>query len=326
MAYFELHPIDPFRLDLTVWVLRRQAHNAMDVWNRGTYLRTWHYRGGLLTLRLWQSHGPSDPVLEGEIYEGPDDADAIAWAGARLNWILGLDRDRSSLYNALIVKDAGLAPLMDRYHGFSPPRFDSLYEGLINAVACQQLSLSVGITLLNRLCRLCAGDTGSTRSILPFPTPQRLLEQDPALLRDIGFSHPKIRSLRAVAQAALDGELNERVWHTQARDLIETRLVQLPGIGRWSAEYVLLRALGHLDVFPGDDVGGRKGLLHWLGAHATAVGYEDTLAHLKPWAPYGGMIYFFMLLRRLEQEGHIAIDKEKHPSDNTATDDVGACP
>ncbi|MBU2735195.1 base excision DNA repair protein, partial [Acidithiobacillus caldus ATCC 51756] len=43
MGYFALRPHPPFRLDLTVWGLRRQAHNAMDVWEQDAYLRTWNY-------------------------------------------------------------------------------------------------------------------------------------------------------------------------------------------------------------------------------------------------------------------------------------------
>ncbi|MGC9239930.1 MAG: base excision DNA repair protein, partial [Acidithiobacillus sp.] len=86
---------------------------------------------------------------------------------------------------------------------------------------------------------------------------------------------------------------------------IMDRLQQLPGIGRWSAEYVLLRALGRLEVFPGDDVGGRNGLFRWLDRDPRRASYEETLAQVAPWSPYAGMVYFLMLLRRLEADGHI---------------------
>ena len=305
VGYFSLHPSPPFRLDLTVWGLRRQAHNAMDVWEQDAYLRTWNYGETRLALRLWQTRGVEEPMLEGEIYAGPDDDRAIAWVCERLQWILGLDRDLTPWY-VFAAEDPRLASLRERYRGFRPPRFDSLYEGLINAVACQQVSLQVGILLLNRLRRAYEGDSGGLHQTLPFPTPQQLLEQEPELLRSLGFSRQKVRGLRAVAEAARAGDLDERAWQGMPAEAIRDRLTQIPGIGRWSAEYVLLRALGRLDIFPGDDVGGRKGLLRWLGGEARAVGYEDTLAHLKAWAPFAGMVYFFMLLRRLEEAGYIA--------------------
>ncbi|BBF66723.1 hypothetical protein AFERRID_29410 [Acidithiobacillus ferridurans] len=69
--YFRLSPRPPFRLDLTVWALRRQAHNRMDGWESETYRRVWRYGDGWLKVRLWQTKGDPDPFLEGEIYEGP---------------------------------------------------------------------------------------------------------------------------------------------------------------------------------------------------------------------------------------------------------------
>jgi len=303
MGYFTLHPYPPFRLDLTVWVLRRQPHNAMDLWKDDTYVRTWIYDQQRLSLRLWQTQTDPQPRLEAEIYEGPDDARAVDWVRERLSWVLGLDRAPDGL--ACAESEPRFAALLQRYRGLRPPRFDSLYEGLINAVACQQVSLYVGITLLNRLCRLCAGESAHEHSNHPFPSPERLLEQDPAFLRDIGFSRQKIRSLRAVAETALEGELDERDWQHRTRREIESRLTRLPGIGRWSVEYVLLRALGRIDVFPGDDVGGRRGLLRWLGEDAKTQSYEDTLHRLRPWSACAGLLYFFMLLRRLEEEGFV---------------------
>lgn len=54
------------------------------------------------------------------------------------------------------------------------------------------------------------------------------------------------------------------VWHVTATRRLP-RLRELRGVGRWTAEYVLLRRLGRLHVFPGDDVGAQKSLARWLG-------------------------------------------------------------
>ncbi|WP_226833456.1 hypothetical protein [Acidithiobacillus caldus] len=62
--YFRLSPRPPFRLDLTVWALRRQAHNRMDDWERETYRRVWRYGDGWLKVRLWQTKGDPDPLTD----------------------------------------------------------------------------------------------------------------------------------------------------------------------------------------------------------------------------------------------------------------------
>ena len=78
----------------------------------------------------------------------------------------------------------------------------------------------------------------------------------------------------------------------------------LKGIGRGTAEYVLLRGLGRLDVFPGDDVGARGNLARWLETEGI-MDYLKVEGPLKQWAPDKGLIYFHLLLDGLERTGQI---------------------
>jgi 3-methyladenine DNA glycosylase/8-oxoguanine DNA glycosylase len=76
--------------------------------------------------------------------------DACRTLAAALTRLLGPDIDLGRFYR-LAEADPLLRPLADRFRGLKPPRFPSLFECLVNAFACQQLSLTVGIRLLNRL-------------------------------------------------------------------------------------------------------------------------------------------------------------------------------
>ena len=76
----------------------------------------------------------------------------------------------------------------------------------------------------------------------------------------------------------------------------------IPGIGRWTAEYALLRGLGRLEVYPGDDVGARNRLARWLGRKAP-LDYEGVAAVTRRWQPYAGVVYFHMLLAGLAESG-----------------------
>ena len=75
-------------------------------------------------------------------------------------------------------------------------------------------------------------------------------------------------------------------------------LVRQRGIGRWSPNYVLLRGLGRLHVFPQSDVGALNGLRSFLAA---AGRDDDPRVALASWAPDAGLVYFHLLLRGLEQ-------------------------
>jgi DNA-3-methyladenine glycosylase II len=80
------------------------------------------------------------------------------------------------------------------------------------------------------------------------------------------------------------------------------QLLRWKGVGRWTAEYVLLRGLGRLHVFPGDDVGARNNLQRWLGLKKP-LDYEGTRRTLAKWKPYAGFIYFHLLLDGLADAG-----------------------
>ncbi|MGH9295516.1 MAG: DNA-3-methyladenine glycosylase family protein, partial [Acidimicrobiales bacterium] len=232
--------------------------------------------------------------------------DAIAEARRTLENMLGLGVDLAGFYD-LACSDGRLDQLARRFCGVRPPRFASAFEALVNAVACQQLSLTVGIHLLDRLAAVY-GPTVALRAAPPgFPTPERLAGAEPAHLRGLGFSLAKARTLtllaRKVAAGAFDLDGLEDLDDEQAF----ATLVSLPGIGRWSAEYVLLRGLGRLHVLPGDDVGARNNLRRRFDLAADA-GYDDLAALAGRWWPYGGLVYFHLLLDGLAGAGHLSAE------------------
>jgi len=81
------------------------------------------------------------------------------------------------------------------------------------------------------------------------------------------------------------------------------------GVGRWTAEYVLLRGLRRLDVYPGDDVGARNNLQRWLNLKKP-LDYQSVRRVLGKWQPYAAFIYFHLLLDRLTEAGHLSSEPQ----------------
>jgi DNA-3-methyladenine glycosylase II len=77
-------------------------------------------------------------------------------------------------------------------------------------------------------------------------------------------------------------------------------------VGRWTAEYVLLRGLGRTNIFPGDDVGARNNLGRWLRL-TKPLDYEGVRHILARWQRFGGLVYFHLLLDRLEEAGYLKV-------------------
>ena len=227
----------------------------------------------------------------------PGSKDQIIVALKRL---LGIEVDLSGFY-CFAGSDKRLAPLAQRFRGFKPPRFLTVFEALVNGVSCQQLSLTVGIILLNRLVEHHGRELGGRHA---FPGPCDLMSADPEELVRLGYSHNKARALIELSQAISERRFEPASLEKASDGDALVSLQHLRGIGRWTAEYALLRGLGRTNVFPGDDIGARNNLEQWLGLR-NPLTYDSAQRVLRKWAPYGGLIYFHLLLDRLEHAGYL---------------------
>ncbi len=304
---FTISPRAPFRLDLTAWALRRRAHNAIDRWDGRTYSRALELNGTPAAIAVRQVNRPAAPRLTVTLAGPGIGQEAETLALAALTRLLGLTVDLSA-FVALASQDPLLDELVRGLCGLKPPRFPSVFEAVVNAIACQQLSLEVGIHLLNRLTTSWGCPVGSHPDALrAFPTPQALASADPAELRRIGFSLFKARTIVDTARAVADGSLDLEALAQLDDRAVVARLTGLRGIGRWSAEYVMLRGLGRLHVFPGDDVGARNKLERLLGTRRR-LDYEGVRDLLARWQPYAGVLYFCLLLDSLSEAGVITAE------------------
>jgi DNA-3-methyladenine glycosylase II len=297
-AKFLLAPTRPFRLGLAVWTLRRRAENGVDRWDGTTYRRVLPLGGASVEVAVTQTTPPESPQLRVTVTGAGTDSAVKAAISPILERMLGLRVDLNDFYE-FARQDARLAPLAERFRGMRPPRFPTVFEALINGIACQQMSLTLGIQLLSRLAETHGlpwreGETSSHA----FPRPEDLAGLRPHALRPLGFSHQKSRAIIEAAQAVCGEQLDLESLVDLPDDEAVGRLEQLRGVGRWTAEYVLLRGLGRWHIFPGDDVGARNNLMRWLKLRKP-LDYQRVRRVMAPWRSYGGLIYFHLLLDRL---------------------------
>ncbi len=300
---FDLEPVPPFRLDLTVWTLRRRPDNAVDRWDGSTYRRVLALEGHQpVEVAASQSGPPQSPRLHVVVRGAALALDINQRVMQTLGRLLGTGVDLGSFYE-LSQNDERLRPLAGQFCGFKPPRFLTPFEALVNAMACQQLTLTVGIRLLNSLAEAYGpsmrAEDGTFHS---FPRPEDLAEVDVEKLRKMGFSYQKARYITGLARGITSGEIDLRRIESLDDKKAADWLRSLKGVGRWTAEYCLLRGLGRIQVFPADDVGARNNLQRWLGLPGP-MSYDEISRALAPWAGYGGLIYFHLLLKSLLEKG-----------------------
>jgi DNA-3-methyladenine glycosylase II len=297
-----VRPIVPFRLDFTVWALRRRGRNAIDRWDGTTYRRVVVIEGRPTEIAVRQAGSPVEPRLIVTAFPPPRASSAKQRIRSIVDRLLGPRIDLAEWYG-LAGRDPRLRMLAERFRGVKPPRFPSVFEALVNAVACQQLSLEVGLELLNRLAAACDVRRRSATDVhYAFPSPRDVALGPPAKYQAIGFSRQKVRALLTLARAIERREVDVETLSRQDDSTVCGQLLALRGVGRWSAEYVMLRGLGRLHVFPGDDVGAQKSLAQWLG-RPVPLDYAGVRTAVAPWRPYAGLVYFHLLLDGLSKAG-----------------------
>ena len=295
-----LAPTPPFRLDLTAWALRRRSRNAVDRWDGHVYRRVVVLDDTPVEIAVEQAGSRLHVSATGA---GRLPADARSRVASMLERTLGLRADLAAFYR-FARHDPELRPLVERFRGVKPPRFPTVFEALLNAFACQQLSITVGVELLNRLAGRygVAAPDGSAHA---FPDPKALAPLRIDSLRRLGFNRAKSRATIELARAVAGGRVDLQSFDGLDDDAAVDALSALRGVGRWTAEYVLLRGFGRLHIVPGDDVGAQNALRRWLGRTGVA-GYDAVERALAPWQPWAGLVYFHLLLKGLAEAGQLA--------------------
>jgi len=198
---FFLSPIPPFRLDLTVWALRRRPNNTMDRWEEGIYRRTLVV--GIIPVQVAVTEQNTKLAVTVTGVDLPSGTQADVTAA--LDRLLSLNVDLRTCYR-LTSQEVAQHQLVRRFLGMKPPRFPSVFEALVNAIACQQLSVTVGINLLNRLTERYG--LGSRSEGLAFPPPDDLGEVEIHALRALGYSRSKGQAVIDAARATREGTLD----------------------------------------------------------------------------------------------------------------------
>jgi AraC family transcriptional regulator of adaptative response / DNA-3-methyladenine glycosylase II len=205
----------------------------------------------------------------------------LAAAVLRCRRLLDLDADPTSVADALSV-DVALRPLVRRNRGLRAPGSVDGTELAIQAVIGQQVSVAAARTLTSRL----VGSNGDRIKISHprlthlFPTADAIADAD---LTKLGVPASRRATLKHLAGAISSG----RVQLDPGADRAEVfgRLTELPGIGRWTAGYIMMRALGDPDTFLETDLGIRKAATQ-LGLGSDPRMIAERAAAWSPWRTY----------------------------------------
>ncbi len=260
--------------------LGMRAIGGIESYDGTTYRRSLRLPGGDGSVTL-----SAEPDADGfrAVFELEDLRDLTA-AISRCRHLLNLDADPVAVDSGL-GEDEMLAPLVAVLPGIRMPGSADPFELAIRAVVGQQISVAGARTVAGRLVAAAGRPLQNPASPVThtFPSPDAVA----SLARDRpeAFSMPasRRRTIVALAEALADGAL--RIDPGSDPEEVRAGLLSLPGIGPWTADYIVMRALGDPDGFLPSDLGVRHALEH-LGAAADPRSAAALSERWRPWRSY----------------------------------------
>ena len=187
----------------------------------------------------------------------------------------------------LAEQDGVLARLIAQYAGVHLTRRGDPFTTLARAIVGQQISVKAAQTIWERLLKACdGGDRGPL-------DPARVRRKRIATLRACGLSERKAEYIRDLAHHFVSARLDPRVWPALDDESLIEALVDVKGIGRWTAEMFLMFHEMRANVLPVDDIGLQKAVaMHYFD------GARPTLAEIRTlgekWQPYRSVATWYL--------------------------------
>ena len=172
-------------------------------------------------------------------------------------------------------KDKVLAKLVREYEIPYSEGTGDLFLDLVDSIISQQLSGQAAATIFQRFKDLYGKK---------FPTPKQILETPDEKLRGVGLSGAKTKYVKALAQAVEEKSLDLKKLPSLEDEEIITELTKVKGIGRWTAQMILMFSLGRPDVFSSGDLALCKAVSNLYGIDPNDKKKIEALA--LTWSPY----------------------------------------
>jgi len=294
-----IKPVPPFNFELTAgYHTYFQSRYGTDTMEDGVYRRLLDLDDKLVLASV-RSIGTLDaPELALEL-QGPElSPDDVESATDRVSWLLGVDQDLAPFYE-LGRADQAMAGLVEQFYGLHLPHTASVFEALVLAVLGQQISTSVARIIRTLLIETFGPSAEFDGEIYyAFPRPASIWASSPAELHTMKLTQRKSEYVHGLAGSALDPEMGlERLEELTDREIVE-KLVALRGVGMWTAQWALIRAVGRPDALPLGDLALRRVVsrLFMDGDDVNDAKVEEIAQRWSPYRTYA-TVYLFSALR-----------------------------
>lgn len=306
--FFRLRYRPPYLWEGMLAFLAARATPGVEVVTQGTYRRS---------ISLSGNHGYFEVALDERNHALAlrvqfGDPRSLFFIVERVRAMFDLNADWSTIVRSLRT-DPDLRTRLETNPGLRVPGCWNGFELAVRAILGQQITVKGATSLAGRLVKnfgeSFSGDGGLSHI---FPAPKALAD---ANLEKIGLTKSRAETIRLLARAVRDESVSfERVANTEA---VVSQLLEIPGIGPWTAQYIAMRALGEPDAFPSGDLG----LLRALKLKNSGE-LDRRSEDWQPWRAYAAMYLWCVpgtdagADQQTDPAQHAALPMEKGPIQN----------
>ncbi|WP_240512034.1 DNA-3-methyladenine glycosylase family protein [Paludifilum halophilum] len=205
-----------------------------------------------------------------------------------LRRMFSLDVNLAPFYES-IKMEPRLAQVVEERKGLHFVLDPTLYECLIKTIIGQQLNMAFAAKLVDRLIHLAGERLERAGEVLAvFPTPEQVARLRYEDLQALQFNRRKAEYVIDLSRRIAEGKLNLDELHRLEDQEVVGRLLPLRGIGRWTAECLLLFGMGRPNLLPAADIGLRNAVrrVYELDAQPTEKEVRQMGEAWSPWRSY----------------------------------------
>ncbi len=229
------------------------------------------------------------------IYAGSGDIECLSsdCVTSYLRRVLSLDIDLNPFYETL-ARTKQLKELGCSLRGLRPALTSSVFDAAMWAIVGQQVTLGFALTLKERLAHSYGRRFSyDGRDMFASPTVAAIDGADIPVLRALQLSQRKSEYVLTLARAVIDGTLDLEALRVESYETACEKLVALRGIGKWTANYILMRGAGHLDALPLGDAGLRRAVRSAYNL-SEAPSDNEIIEYAEPFRPYRSLYTFYL--------------------------------
>lgn len=288
---FTIDAVTPHNFELMMNMYKDIKEETVDIFYNGVYRRVLRIDNKNVLVFVQSVGTVIKPKLSVCVYQESVTGKHVE---EKIRHMFSTDINLSVFYS-IIKNDRVLSNLKDKLYGLKARRTPSIFEALIISILEQQVALSFAVTLQGRLARKYGEYlTLKRKKYYAFPTPETLSGANAQDLRNLQLSWRKAEYIIDISKGIVNGEINLDNLKNLSNEEVINILTEIRGIGKWSAEYILVRGFGRLDALPADDAGLKRAISKYY-YNGKQVSTEDVRSILNKYGEYKSYAAYYLL-------------------------------